>query len=821
MPEEDGYFWIYENGVAIENSGISWIAQGLTAVYTGTELKISGVKDADGNDTTVTISLGEAVGSINFIPSRVNGSFSTYPTTDTDFLSISTYYSESEHDDDLFFTPMTNWDASNIVNLRYRINPSNAYVANTAIAAFIGRGITVSRADGDVESILQPVGEWQPVANGEISINAKINKSNLVSGKENIAALQLWNGQDVTTSDYVYVKYSSITASLVDSASMKANPTAGVKTFYNRTQAIVGSGETSAFIQQFCGLNAAANVQMVYNGSLDLSKLPGLYCESQTEWLVDLGFKTMTYEYSLPAAYNSNDAQGTNQQWFVQLDGSVLKANSANLTDGLTPAIGRTPVVRVDAFLQDNSGVKHMVGSAYIKVQIVQEAAATPDEKAPIVTTLATKEYEYHDLNASNTLINQMLWTDVNNAIYGKTGLSSNNFWNYYGGSNDEYTVAISVVDNNGNDRQLDSQTASANTPIVLTSEGVTCDATLGNGNTQTANITFSVNNNVKTQNTYKNVDGKGAEYTVTLTIKSDNNLSRGDVVIKQVFYVKEECKSYTYNPNFYAGSVDGRDNVVITKGKLVNGQWVLEMNISEVFEMINGQNIFSYFNTVNNASQIDFSLNPATQPGIKYTQTGTPATQGTIKLDAALTEDYKFASMKYVVTLVNGETCTFYFNVKFNNPFTSGTSAAITLDANATPGAQTADVRKSVNVVENGGTGTIYSWNGSALALSSLATGTYKVAAPTVTYEFVTPQNNTDPAYTAYANAYATFYGNLDINNGAQFGVGSTSGIVTYDNLGLNLMPTYNLMIKATVTFQDLSEVTCYIPFTVKGQNN
>lgn len=221
---------------------------------------------------------------------------------------------------------------------------------------------------------------------------------------------------------------------------------------------------------------------------------------------------------------------------------------------------------------------------------------------------------------------------------------------------------------------------------------------------------------------------------------------------------------------------------------------------------MIGGKNIFEYYNTINNAKDIKFSLNPTTQTGVSYTETGSPATNGTIALTAALTQDKLVAGMKYDITLVNGELCDpVYFNIWFNNPFRGTTGTALTLNGNET-GAVSVAAAHSVLVKDIDGA-TIYSWVNNALALSSKAQNTYKVAAPTVKYAFVEDE------------AYKTFKGNLDPE--ATFGINANTGIVTYDNLGATLIPSYNLTIKATVTFTDLSEVTCTIPLKVQGKNN
>lgn len=47
-----------------------------------------------------------------------------------------------------------------------------------------------------------------------------------------------------------------------------------------------------------------------------------------------------------------------------------------------------------------------------------------------------------------------------------------------------------------------------------------------------------------------------------------------------------------------------------------------------------------------------------------------------------------------------------------------------------------------------------------------------------------------------------------------------AADGIVTFNNLGATLERSYTLHVKATVTFDDLSEVSLTIPVEVKGSN-
>lgn len=344
--------------------------------------------------------------------------------------------------------------------------------------------------------------------------------------------------------------------------------------------------------------------------------------------------------------------------------------------------------------------------------------------------------------------------------------------------------------------------TAKADQEFKLAANGIFCTATLGSGNTQTSNILFEVDNMAKTNITYKDVNGKGAEYVVTITINSNDKTKYPDYKIVQKFYVKNDETEFAFNPNFYSEA----QGMSITKGKLVNNTWKLEMNISEVFAMVNGKNIYQYFNTVDqNATSIVFSLvtTPA-QTGLKYT----PVTDnGVIELTEALSSASKLAHMQYTLTHVNSEKIDYDFDILFKNPFVAGVSQTVTLKANAIPGAQTVATAPQVVVNDVNGLA-IYNWvaANSALELTADAKKYYKVAAPTVKYEFVKDAD------------YNQFVGNLDPK--AVFEIDPNSGVVTYDNLGGELFPSYGLTVKATVTFANLSVVECKIPFSVVGSN-
>lgn len=813
VPQDNGFFAIYKDGEKVKDTTISWkgettvTGKGITAVYTGTKLTLSGV---EGTTSDVVIDLGVNVGSIAFVPS-VMSSAVAYPTTDDPFYHIATYFDETKYNADKTFKPQTGFDKSNIVDLVYRVNPDNAFVAENANYYFINRVVT-SRAAGDKKTLLNVVSA--EAAKGEVSLKASINASALStkSTEENIAALSMWNGQANTVSDYIEVSSEAITPILVDSIpttkTTTTPKTAVTKGIYNRTKAIVANGETDAFIKEFVPLTATDYAAtLVYNSEVgvNLRNIPGLFVTGKG-FLTDLGFTGMSYSFSLPEKYLSDDTQKTNQQDFVTLDGTVLKINTAKLTGALTQAIGRTPVVRIDAFLTNNKGEAKLVASAYIKIQITELEESVEDKEAITGTISPVKEYEYHNLTDKNTQVGQMPWMDVNNVIYGQTGLTATNFWNYYGGDNDEYTVKISTI-KGGKEQVLESAKAVATgTPYETNAKGIIVTTLINNGETQTSNVAVDINENILSQNSYDNIDGKGAKYTVTVTIPSDNKKVLGDIVLTQVFYVKETCTAYKFNNLYYAGTVDNYADVVVTKGRVnaTTQKWDLSMQISEVFEMITNkasvkENIFEYFDDVNNAKTIEFSLDPTTQKGVAYN-----TTSNVISLSAPLTTPTLFAGMKYVVTLDNGEKCTFKFNVEFINPFIAGTATAVSLNGNAI-GAVTAEIAPSVVVVEAATPANkVFAWDaaGKKLALVAANADKYKVAAPTVAYAFVEDE------------AYKAFAGQLD--DDSTFDVDATTGVVTFDNQGAKLQNAHNLTVKATVTFADLSVVTVNIPLTI-----
>ncbi len=801
-----GNFDIYQDGKKVKDSGISWRApkeETLTAVYNGNKLTLSNVTGGAGAAKSVEIQIGAQLGTLAFIPSKLSN-VGGYPTTDKPFYNLNSYLSEAQYVANTYaFIPQTAFDKSNVVGLEYRVSPQDAYISAQSLGGFINRAVT--RAEGDANKLMN-VASFDPAnasATGVLNVNATFNKTAVAQNGNDIAAFQLWNGQVPFTSDYVAPSTTGIDAFIVNPVATKADKAPA--RYYARNKAITASNkETDAFVKQFVKLADASNLKMTYDvaGGLNLNNYVDLYTTSAglNNFLSEYGFTGMSYTFSLPESYLADDAPKTNQQWFVSLsDDGILTINTANLTDGLTPAIGRTPVVRVDAFVEDNYGVKRMVASSYIKIEIVR-TVVSPDKLGDLPILLDSKNFSYPSLTANGLNINTMSYQDVNNKIYGATGMTSSTFWQYYGGADKGYKIDITVNDH-GTAKSLYSGNWRAMDNAAISTGGVKFAVTLGEGNTQTSQIKFDVNNAAKTEITYGGTNG--AEYTITITIPANDNYQNKNVVVTQKFYVKAGFTPYDYNPLYYT-NFQGK-NCVVTKGTSASGFWKLQMNIEEAFKMINNKDIYQYATTQQNVDAINFALLPVAQvadnAGVAF-----DAISHYISLVDALTKPYKFAEMQYTVTFVNAEKTSVPFTIAFQNPFIAGSVKGISISGTAT-GEQTVSAVPSVNIVDLENKG-IYAWSATAnkLVLSALAQSGYKLTDDIVSVKYTFVEND----------AYKAFKGQLAPN--ATFNI--VNGVVTYNNFGASLANTHNLSVKAVVTFKNISEVECIIPLTITGRN-
>lgn len=796
----------------IKATNISWkvdggSANGISVVLNGNKLYVDGAIDENGEVITkpIEISLGQPLGSVAFVPDVIDATIN-YPTTTDEFYHLATYWDETKYDATTkALIDQVNFDKSNAVEMVYRLNPTNAYTEN-AVLGFINREVTTRAIAGDKQTLLNVVPADKFIDEGSAVINATINASKLSAPKHNLAALQVFVGQVPVTSDYIVVKSTPIDVKLADS--VKTVVGAAAVEFYPRLKSIVGLKENDAFIKTYVTLADDANFEFKYEnngkpGEIDLNKKVGLYTNDKMDYLYALGFTGMSYEFSLPEEYKGDDAQQTNQQWFIrEKSEGVFAVDETHLTEGLTSAIGRTPVVRVDAYLTNNAGAKKLVASSYIKLYI---SATASEEKGTHDIKIADEErIVYQDLKATTTKVAQMEWQRINNEMYGKESLTATTFWNHYGGANKQYEVMVTATGKNDAKIEL---LKNSNVPAGVFTDntsipGIALAINLNESNVQTSDIRIDVNNKVRTENNddYKNVDGKGAEYTVTITIKANDKTAHGDFILTQVFYVKDNHKPYVLNELY---QIPGQNSVQV-KGQLssTTSTWEMSSVVSEHFQKIEGENVFTYWKKpeyVNAAGALSFEWKAGTTGVTPLTAF---TTDQAVALDGAMTKDTQTEVMTYTIPLANGEKCVFDYNIIFLNPFKEVAPSAVKLYGNGI-GENTLDIRPQVNVVDREDD-LIYSWDNitSALVLSSKATGTYHVAAPTVTYDF-DKEGDDYKTLTSQMSAGS----NIDVD---------ANGTVIWKNQGTTLQKDLNLTVIATVTFKDLSEVTVEIPVTL-----
>lgn len=313
--------------------------------------------------------------------------------------------------------------------------------------------------------------------------------------------------------------------------------------YYTRTEAIPSpETETNSFIQSIVPLSAAPNLYVDYLSGLDLAPLVALWCPELSKPLREVGFEGEHFIFSLPKEYLADDEQHTNQQWFAQLDGSVLSVNSNALINGLTPAIGRTPVVRVDAYLPDNDGNVQMVASSYIKCEFVVSPSQEPplDDLPPLSIFLPDNSYDYFGLSldyADNSVLN-MDGNEIINKIYAPQGLSPLEFWKAY---STDFTITCDVATNDeGGNRSIFSQQGSSNEPFEYINGGIKMYANFNLSHPESSVIQININNEIKGENTYWNYKGRGAKYKLTLHLQPLDLTYYNPINIVQEFYVNQ-----------------------------------------------------------------------------------------------------------------------------------------------------------------------------------------------------------------------------------------------------------------------------------------
>ena len=832
---ETGMFDIYKDGEKVESTEIAWntaSGSGMTAVFDGVKLILSGV---EGAEDALELYPGVPVGSLAFVPSKMSNGLMQI---NDPFYLIANYLSDKDAKGAAIakgnpLASIEGLNASNKVELVYRVNPNNATV-NVTGSQFINR--VISRAEGDATTLLNVVGT-PTYAKGELTVTASANyaafkydeKKNPIAaqtGESNVVAFQLWNGQAVTTSDYVEVTSMNPLTPVLGNISQKDDSKVGITGtgIYKWNNVLGSDSENATGIAAIAANLTKAAAGVAYNDAngIDLTTVVALTKDDYTKTLEALGFENITYTFTLPKEYNVG---ATNQQAFVTLNGSTLTVVQSGQLAG-TQAIGRTPIVRVDGMVDGK-----LVNRSYIKIEIMAKTVTVEGTSTEIS---AAKNYNYSEIGTAldkngnhvgEVTVASMDWKTVNEILYGNTGLTSKTFWDNF----NTPVVTITTTDTNG--KEVEYPTTGAGINVKPVDNNKEAD----NIEQNSAAVSIAINNKIKTQNTYKDM-GNGAQYNVAITYKSKNSALYGDIVLTQVINVKDNFKGFTFT-----NLVPGTTNTVVATGKFVDDSYNMMMLIDDAFITITekgvDQKASTYMSGCYNVASVKVkNITPlakdaagnATVQLFKLDGNTTPVEADlnaatSLAPAAAMTAPDMTANMQYGYTLVNGESSktAIKFNVQFKNPFVVASKITeVKINGNSSE-TVTENVWQNVNVVTASDAKQVFGLlNKTTFGLGAVAknfgyapTATGKTlenwpadSDPTIKYSFV--END----------AYKSF---IKEATGATLGFSEKegeNGVLNYTHPSIELQNTYSLTVKAIVTFEDLSVVEVNIPVIITG---
>ena len=420
--------------------------------------------------------------------------------------------------------------SNNQTEVEYRLNPTNVGLGDIQAnnLAFVSRIATTRAAevDNDIINVVSADVE----SNGVLKIKA---------GKSNTASLNL-NGNKIYT--------VSLKVPIAKQHLFENEPAACVYSEYTRLSEVyftprlhkttaVGNTIPAHFndsVQMYqSGMNKLVAAKVQYNQTLDLNTLvqgcefvspdthtPFLSLDQLKEYGFEVRFTKATKEYKT----SSTDV--TNQQEFVQLDGSTFTPGAPGVNGFMAAnqaAIGKQPIIHV--WLVDTKNNK-LVDQRYFKILITRE-----DPKPLSYTILPNKEKE---LGCGNYTFN-VTWDEMTKYAltqFPNNGISKTDFFNRYGAHATEKVVKVGVIKN--------GKFADGVVDASL-SDNVTDNVTLDNTGASVPVMTFTIDNAE-----VGHIDqGANKAYEVTLTYTDANDLNPA-VSITFVCVVNNNIKNPT-----------------------------------------------------------------------------------------------------------------------------------------------------------------------------------------------------------------------------------------------------------------------------------
>ena len=525
----------------------------------------------------------------------------------------------------------------------FRLNPNNANIEGWEWS-IIDRKV-VTRAEGDNVNDLLAISEVSR-GDGEMIVSLKSKKSiaDLNAGEIAIFAL---NGTNTANGNNIASDYAKVTSKDLKNFAI-INPTEAPKFIFD------AANEYPTDVKDIKETDA----NLVYTESIDLKTLVWTWAKdalAPNTTLENLNIDGLTYEFSKPEEYLGSDGT-TNQQKFVNLDGSIVTVN-----DYTTAAIGRTPIFLAKALVNGT-----VVATGYIKLDIVESAPAEDKEDEVLTVACGTINYQKLDAISANTKENAFAWQVVNQ-FYSKYGLTAETFHTNY--------------------NEPTASDIKAETGVVLTNNW------WDNGSATSSDAAIIDIDPA----TVKVVDLLGKEREATITFTSKNKKVYPNVVVKFTYTIADDITFPTLNKDYL---VAGEKDMVEVKGRVetVNGnkEWKMVSGIKEHFtEYLANYTLAANHTKMHAELQVRVADEDPflVQHGAEIVG-GNNAYVQDIQLTEPLTTAYRDYVVYFHIVLANGEQQTMEYKVRFSTPFEVSINA-VELKTLASP--TTADLAKAV----------------------------------------------------------------------------------------------------------------------------
>lgn len=628
----------------------------------------------------------------------------------------------------------------------FRLNPNNANIEGWEWS-IIDRKV-VTRAEGDNVNDLLAISEVSR-GDGEMIVSLKSKKSIADLNADEIAIFAL-NGTNTANGNNIASDYAKVTSKDLKNFAI-INPTEAPEFIFD------AANEYPTDVKDIKETDA----NLVYTESIDLKTLVWTWAKdalSPNTTLENLNIDGLTYEFSKPEEYLGSDGT-TNQQEFVNLDGSIVTVN-----DYTTAAIGRTPIFLAKALVNGT-----VVATGYIKLDIVESAPAEDKEDEVLTVACGTINYQKLDAISANTKVNALAWQVVNQ-FYSKYGLTAETFHTNY--------------------NEPTASDIKAETGVVLTNNW------WDNGSATSSDAAIIDIDPA----TVKVVDLLGKEREATITFTSKNKKVYPNVVVKFTYTIADDITFPTLNKDYL---VAGEKDMVEVKGRVetVNGnkEWKMVSGIKEHFTeylanytlAANHTNMYAEL-PVRVADEDPFLV----QHGAEIVG-GNNAYVQDIQLTEPLTTAYRDYVVYFHIVLANGEQQTMEYKVRFSTPFEVSINA-VELKTLASP--TTADLAKAV-VIKGVANEVIYE-KGALVAKNAEA---YAITNANY-FSMVYGLSGSD------TDSWESFGNRLTIAN---------NGTITWDNEGALLQNNKIATSEATVTAGTIAVIKATGKVTVLSSEN